>query len=235
MKKRYNTQKNRKINAKRINEILKRNEPITDFISKIILALVTISIAVTANHIAKRQMEIEEINVLSNIEINYTKDAEDMENHRIEIYNNGGPIYNVNIELYNFLHIYNFEHQIDKRVPIRIYRKSETGNQVGLIAFYEEFLGNQIDNLEEAVNNSLSENGFDFKIGLASTPYLKISYEDRFKNHTTSYFLDKSNVGTEFGMKIEKEYYAQEAMEMIIDSKEVYELVVNEYEKSIRN
>ena len=49
---------NIKTNIETINKILKQNEPIIDFISKIVLTLVTISIAVIANSISKKQIEI---------------------------------------------------------------------------------------------------------------------------------------------------------------------------------
>ncbi len=205
---------NIKTNIETINKILKQNEPIIDFISKIVLTLVTISIAVIANSISKKQIEIEEINILSNIEINYIRDEEYMETNRIEIYNNGGPIYNVNIDVYSFLHIYNFENQLDTKIPINIYIKSYIGKPVGLIAFCDEFVCNHITNVEEIVNNDLVENGFEFDIGLTAISYIKISYEDKFKNSTISYFIDKANVSTDLGKKIEHEYYEQEVMDI---------------------
>ena len=88
-----------------------------------------------------------------------------------------------------------------------------------------------IYNLEENINNTLNENGYEFHVVLGLTSYIKISYEDRFKNCTTSYFTGKTNVGTDFGAKIEQEYYSQEIMDVLIDFEKVYNIVVNEYEK----
>ena len=188
MKEKKKKKNNKKNILKKLNNCLNDNAPLTDFISKIFFALITIIIAINANQIAMKQNDIDEINIIPNLVVEYEPEYEIYE--KIKIINNGGPIYNIQSEAYTFLHVVCSITDTVAEIPVELYHKSETGNNTGIVVFYEEFNHIEFDvtaqMIKEKINEILDED-ID-SIRLVPTTFLKISYEDKFHNYTVKYF-----------------------------------------------
>lgn len=208
---------------KKINQILKENEPFTDFISKIILAIITICIAISANSIAKKQTQIDEMDLLSNISIEASKNEYGM--HEFKVYNSGGPVYDVETELYTLVRIFSPDLTGDICIPANIYKKSETGNELGLIAFYQELIHDNISDIENEINSSLYESNTNCRIFIAAVPYLKLSYKDALGHISTRYFLDQSRIDDKMRKEIESIYKGSDLIDIVNDTNYIYGIV----------
>lgn len=212
---------------KKINKVLKENDPLIDFISKIILTIITISIAIIANNIASKQAKLEEINIIPNISIE--KEATKYHTNLIKVYNNGGPVYNLDSKALSFINIISLTDDRFVKVPIMEYRKTETGNQTGLLLEYQEYIHNNSEELEDYINQRFSEDGLPNKVSVSTITYIKISYSDKLNNITSKYFLDNTLISTETAKKIEKIYATIETSRMRqSEFEEIYQYYLEE-------
>ena len=212
---------------KKINKVLKENDPLIDFISKIILTIITISIAIIANNIASKQAKLEEINIIPNISIE--KEATKYHTNLIKVYNNGGPVYNLDSKALSFINIISLTDDGFVKVPIMEYRKTETGNQTGLLLEYQEYIHNNAEELEDYINQRFSEDGLESKVSVSTITYIKISYSDKLNNITSKYFLDNTLISTETAERIEKIYATVETSRMRqSEFEEIYQYYLEE-------
>ena len=212
---------------KKINKVLKENDPLIDFISKIILTIITISIAIIANNIASKQAKLEEINIIPNISIE--KEATKYHTNLIKVYNNGGPVYNLDSKALSFINIISLTDDRFVKVPIMEYRKTETGNQTGLLLEYQEYIHNNSEELEDYINQRFSEDGLPNKVSVSTITYIKISYSDKLNNITSKYFLDNILISTETAKRIEKIYATIETSRMRqSEFEEIYQYYLEE-------
>lgn len=220
-----------KENLKKLNNILEENDPLIDFIAKIVLAIITISIAINANNIAKKQTEIDEINIIPNINIERNTNKYDMS--YISIYNDGGPVYDLQSEAYTNLNIMYSVEDDDIQIPIIQYLKTETGNQTGLLLQYNEYVHAQTKELEEYLNKRLSEQNLDYTVNAYTSTYIKISYLDKFNNKTKRYFIDNRLLSERKGVEIE-ENYSNATPKRLIQSnfEEFYNILFNKITSS---
>lgn len=189
---------------KKLNNILKENDPLIDFISKIVLAIITISIAIIANNIANKQAKLEEINIIPNISIEKT--PTEYNTDFIKVYNQGGPVYNLESTSFSFINIINLTNIELIKIPIELYHKNETGNQTGLLLEYKEYVHSNEEELEKYINQRFSEENLEYKISASTITYIKISYSDKLNNITTKYFLDNTLIPIQTAQNVEEIY-----------------------------
>lgn len=190
--------------VKKINQILKENEPITDFISKIVLAVITISIAVTANHLSKQQTKIEEINVIPNIYMESEKNEYGWD--EVKVYNNGGPVYHLKATDYSMLHVDILGEEETIKIPIQLHVKRETGNQSGLLLAYPEYVHLEEKELEKKLQERLAQDKIEKKIMISTNTCIKITYTDKLNQSETKYLFDGHVLEENQGRQKEKIY-----------------------------
>lgn len=183
-----------------MKDFLEKNKIYFELTSSIMFGLAALFISLASYNISKEQLNTSKLNNNPHfyIETELHKDEKTkMYTDRIQkIYNAGAPVYNLNINKYEFIEVKYFgEQQKTIFVPVNGYYPSQfpTHSPTGLLSTFMGYNNNSI--MGELYNLSLEyTKKSDDYFELHFKNIVSISYMGRDEEQNTVYFLDRSRV-----------------------------------------